>query len=87
MQFEYDPAKSAANLDKHGIDFVEAQGLWEDPELVVLAAREQSEQRWLALGKARGSLWAAIFTVRAASIRLISVRRARPEEARAYEED
>ena len=28
MQFEFDPAKSAANRDKHGIDFVEAQGLW-----------------------------------------------------------
>ena len=30
MEFEFDPAKSAANKDKHGIDFVEAQALWLD---------------------------------------------------------
>lgn len=30
MEFEYDPAKSTTNLLKHGIDFEEAQSLWED---------------------------------------------------------
>ncbi|MSO62009.1 MAG: hypothetical protein EXQ50_07965 [Acidobacteria bacterium] len=31
MEFEFDPAKSAANKAKHGIDFVEAQEFWNDP--------------------------------------------------------
>ena len=31
MKFEYDPDKSAANREKHGIDFDEAQALWNDP--------------------------------------------------------
>ena len=30
-EFEFDEAKSQANLDKHGIDFVAAQMLWKDP--------------------------------------------------------
>jgi uncharacterized DUF497 family protein len=32
MRFEFDAAKSAANKLKHGIDFVEAQALWADPD-------------------------------------------------------
>lgn len=32
MDFDFDPAKSAANLKKHGIDFVDAQALWNDPD-------------------------------------------------------
>jgi uncharacterized DUF497 family protein len=31
MDFEFDPAKSAANLKKHGVDFLGAQALWSDP--------------------------------------------------------
>ena len=31
MEFEFDPAKSESNLEKHGVDFVQAQQLWQDP--------------------------------------------------------
>ena len=39
MDFEFDPAKSAANLEKHGIDFIGAQALWSDTERLEIAAR------------------------------------------------
>lgn len=39
MEFEFDERKSAANKAKHGIDFVEAQALWHDEQLVEIAAR------------------------------------------------
>ena len=39
MDFEFDPAKSAANLKKHGIDFVGAQVLWSDPDRLEIPAR------------------------------------------------
>ena len=39
MGFEYDPAKSAANKVKHGIDFAEAKALWDDPWLLEAPAR------------------------------------------------
>ena len=35
MRFEYDPAKSAANKAKHGIDFAEAQELWRDDKALL----------------------------------------------------
>ncbi len=44
-QFEFDPNKSGANRIKHGIDFVEAQALWDDPDPLELTARSTEEPR------------------------------------------
>lgn len=38
MEFEYDPAKSAKNLAKHGIDFEAAQRMWDNSKTVTLTA-------------------------------------------------
>jgi uncharacterized DUF497 family protein len=86
MEFEFDPAKSAANKDKHGIDFVEAQALWLDGGLeVVLSKSRIDEERFLAIGWIAGKHWTAICTFRGEAIRIISVRRARKEEVGYYE--
>lgn len=85
MDFEFDPIKSKSNLRKHGIDFNEAQHLWEDPMLLVVSARIEDEARWIAIGKINHNLWAAVFTTRDKRIRLISVRRARKVEMTYYE--
>jgi len=87
MEFEFDPAKSAANKDKHGIDFVEAQALWADGglEMVLSKAQFASEARFLAIGRINGKHWTAICTLRGEAIRIISVRRARKEEVGYYE--
>ena len=85
VRFEFDPAKSDANLRKHGIDFVEAQALWLDADLMGLPARCESEDRFLFIGMISGRHWSAIVTYRDEMIRLISVRRARQREVRAYE--
>ncbi len=85
MDFEFDPNKSAANLQKHGVDFVEAQKLWEDPDRLFVPARTQDEARFMLVGKFRQKHWSAIFTYRGDSIRIISVHRARKEEVNAYE--
>ncbi len=42
--FEFDEEKSRANLAKHGIDFHDAQGLWEDPHLIETQGRIADEQ-------------------------------------------
>lgn len=83
--FVFDPAKSDANMLKHGIDFIEAQALWLDADLVSLPARSESEDRLLFIGKINGRHWSAIVTYRDEMIRLISVRRARQREVQAYE--
>lgn len=85
MTFEFDPAKSAANLAKHGIDFEAAQALWEDEALIVAPARAEDELRWLAVGRIDGRHWTAVYTVRDGAVRIISVRRARGDEIDAYQ--
>ena len=85
MVFEFDPRKSAANLDKHGIDFIEAQRLWDDPDLLEVPARTEDEPRWLIVGRINAKHWSAVVASRGGAIRIISVRRSREEEVALYE--
>lgn len=82
MKFVFDPAKSAANKDKHGIDFVDAQALWDDPDC---PARSATEPRVQIIGRITQTMGSAFVTVRHEdTIRIISVRRARPDEEKLY---
>lgn len=83
--FEYDEEKSKTNLKKHGIDFIEAQKLWEDPDLLEIPAKTQNEVRFLVIGKIEEKYWSGIITYRNENIRIISVRRSREEEIELYE--
>lgn len=85
LEFEFNPVKSVANRKKHGIDFVEAQSLWDDERLLELEATTSEEPRQIAIGVIRGKCWLAVFTMRGTAIRLISVRRARVREVQLYE--
>lgn len=79
--------KSSANLEKHGIDFSEAQFLWEDEEYIEIPAKITNEPRFLIIGKIKGKHWSAVITYRNQSIRIISVRRSRDEEIDLYEHE
>lgn len=78
MRFEFDPNKSFSNFSKHGIDFDVAQNLWNDPDLLEIPAKTTDEARHLVIAKIDGKH-------RGQTIRLISVRRSRPEEIGLYE--
>ena len=84
MEFECDPAKSEANHQKHGIDFVEAQGLWGDPNHLIAPARSITEERYALIGQLKGKVWVCIFTPRDENLRIISARRARKDEEAGY---
>ncbi|KRS21536.1 MULTISPECIES: BrnT family toxin [unclassified Alishewanella] len=84
-KFEFDDGKSLLNLEKHGIDFVDAQQLWNDPYLLEIEARSTDESRSLVIGAIDGKVWSAVITYRGEIIRLISVRRARKAEVAIYE--
>jgi uncharacterized protein len=86
MDFEFDTSKSKANLEKHGIDFVEAQQLWEYKDRLEIEARTEDEPRSVLIAVLGQKLWSAFFTYRKGRIRLISVRRARKEERELYYE-
>jgi len=85
ITFEFDETKSQANLLKHGINFVDAQDLWNDPRLLEIPAKTEDEPRFLMIGLINTKHWSAVITYRGANIRLISVRRSRTEEVALYE--
>ena len=85
INFEFDETKSHANLLKHGVDFIDAQALWDDPSLLEIPANTEEEPRYLMIGLIQNKHWSAIITFRGSNVRLISVRRSRTEEGALYE--
>ena len=85
MEYEFDRSKSDINKEKHGIDFYEAQTLWDDPDLIEIPARTTDEPRFLLIGNISGKYWSGVITYRSEKIRIISVRRSRKEEVAIYE--
>lgn len=85
MDFEFDDRKSQSNQEKHGIDFVEAQKMWADPDRIEILARTEDEPRFLVIAIVAQKHWSAVITYRNSKIRIISVRRSRTEEVKIYE--
>lgn len=83
--FEFDDSKSESNRAKHRIDFVEAQALWNDSNLMEIPAKTVDEARFLIIGLIGQKHWSAVVTYRDEIIRIISVRRSRQEEVALYE--
>jgi uncharacterized DUF497 family protein len=88
MDFEWDERKRLTNLDKHGLDFVEAEEMFQGPMLVALDKRANyGEDRWIGLGMSQGRVLVLSFTERnyGQKIRIISLRKALKHEQKAYE--
>lgn len=86
MLFEWDENKRLANLEKHGIDFVDAAAVFEGGARVYsYPSPKHEEDRWVTVGQANGRLIAVIWTERQRAVRLISARSAREEERRQYQ--
>jgi uncharacterized protein len=87
MRFQYDAAKAAANIRKHGVSFADAEGVFKDPlALTIEDPDAQGERRYVAIGLgSSGDLLVVIYTQRAEDYRLISARRATRKERKAYE--
>ena len=84
-RFEFDVAKSQLNLKKHGIDFVDAQALWNDLDIIEVQTKSDDEARFLIIGRIAKRHWSAVITYRDDKIRIISVRRSRKLEVALYE--
>ena len=87
LRFDFDRAKSTANKLKHGIDFIEAQAIWENINRIEVPARSTTEPRQVVICRIHEAIWAAFVTCRheETTIRIISVRRARKQERAQYE--
>jgi uncharacterized protein len=86
-EFEFDERKSILNKAKHGIDFVEAQAIWNDVDRMEIPARSLDEPRHQVIGRIREKIWSVFITYRNEKIRIISVRRARADEKARYVAD
>lgn len=86
MQFDWDPAKNDSNEIKHGISFLDALAVFDDPSHIVedITKGEYGESRNKAIGKIGSRFFTVIFTDRDANRRIISVRRSRTDERRKY---
>lgn len=86
MEFEWDEAKRLANVAKHGIDFVDAKQIWLGDVFEIRSSQDHhAEPRHLAYGLMSDRLITVVFTWRGDNIRLISARRARHHERKAYQ--
>lgn len=85
MAIEYDPAKNAENIAKHGLSLAHFAGFDEDPLVAVDQRRHYGETRYRALGRIDGKGHCLVFTFRGEVMRLISFRRAHEQEMRRYE--
>jgi uncharacterized DUF497 family protein len=86
MEFEYDNNKSRINREKHGIDFIEAQSLWEDENALIVPANTSDEEvRYALISRLNAKCFVVIFTMRENIFRIISVRRCRKNEEKNYE--
>ena len=90
MRFEWDPAKAAANLHKHGVSFEEASTVFGDTlsSTVPDPAHGEVEQRFVTFGvSAAGRALVLAHTDRGDVVRIISARSMTTAERRAYERD
>jgi uncharacterized DUF497 family protein len=95
IDFDWDPVKAASNVVKHGVTFESAMSVFHDPlaRSIVDEDHGSDEERWITLGEtAAGNLLVVVHTwIDVESdhsiVRIISVRRATPNEARQYRED
>jgi hypothetical protein len=84
MQFEWDEAKRLSNVAKHGIDFLSAVELFDGRPAVTFHSTYPDEGRFITTGIIRDRFVTVVWTRRGEAIRIISARRARDAERRAY---
>jgi hypothetical protein len=82
-KFEWNEAKRLTTIEKHGIDFVDAAKIFSSP-YVRAGTKQNSEERWIAIGLLEGIEIVVIYTIRENVCRIITARRARLNERKIY---
>ncbi|QWR78923.1 BrnT family toxin [Candidatus Magnetomonas plexicatena] len=82
--FEWSEEKRLKVLKERKLDFIDAQLLFDGRSLNTVPSPRDTEERWLSVGEINGRLIAVVWTKRDDAIRIITMRRARDEERRAY---
>ena len=88
MQIEWDERKNIVNIRKHGLDFADAQEVFDGPMLVKMDTRmNYGEDRWIGLGNLHGIVVVLVYTESEDSdvIRILSIRKATKNEREYYQ--
>jgi len=85
-EFEWDDDKAAANAEKHGVTFEQARSVFRDPFAIELLddREDYSEDRYILIGMSAASVLVVVHTQREDRSRIISARKAEPNEHRFY---
>ncbi len=84
MDFAWSEVKRFAVLEARGLDFIDAEILFDGRPLYTVPSPRGAEERWLSVGELNGRLVAVVWTRRSETIRIITMRRARDEEKKRY---
>lgn len=87
MGFEWDEDKNQSNIERHGIDFIDAMEIFKQSRLTSIdRRRDYGETRKISIGKIYNVVCVVVFTIRNDNIRIISARKANFNERRKYYE-
>ncbi|OGT41057.1 MAG: hypothetical protein A3F42_03835 [Gammaproteobacteria bacterium RIFCSPHIGHO2_12_FULL_37_34] len=84
--FEWDENKRKFNLEKHGIDFIDAIAIFDDPDRIEFENSRKGETRFQTIGMVHDTALFLVYTLRGKKKRMISVRRASKNERKTYDE-
>ena len=84
MLFSWDPAKREINLARHKLDLLDGQQLFDGRPVVTFPSPRNNEIRFISTGQIGAKFYSVVWTERDETSRLISFRRARDGEERAY---
>jgi uncharacterized DUF497 family protein len=84
MLFDWDPAKREINRSRHKLDLLDGQLLFDGRPVVTRSSPRDGEERFVTVGQIEAKFYAVVWTRRGDAVRLISFRRARDGEERAY---
>lgn len=86
MDIEFDTAKDAANIAKHGLPLAFGARIFDDANHIVLSSIRpiDGEERFKVVGLVDGKLYTAVHVLRGEAVRFISVRRSNDGEERIY---
>jgi uncharacterized DUF497 family protein len=85
MKYKWDPKKAGQNLLKHGVHFSELEPVFEDERALSIDEVVGDEERMVLIGMdGLARVLVVVYTLHGDAIRIISARKAGPEERRSY---
>ena len=85
--FEWDKNKKTLNFKKHGIDFIDAIEIFDDPNRIEYASHWEGEERFQTIGTIYNTVIFLVYTTRKNKKRIISARRASKNERKKYDKE